>query len=67
MKGISRIVYVNDDNFILNELADWLDKHYPHNNNELKISKLGDDLDNKFLFNRSHITLSSFKKFWANH
>ena len=62
-KGISRIVYVNDDNFILNELADWLDKHYPHNNNELKISKLGDDLDNKFLFNRSHITLSSFKNF----
>lgn len=60
--GVSRIVYVNDDNFILNEISDWLEKHYPHNN-ELKINKLGDDLDNKFLFNRSHIVLSSFKNF----
>ncbi|SGZ40062.1 uncharacterized protein HGUI_02262 [Hanseniaspora guilliermondii] len=61
-RGVSRIVYVNDDNFILNEICNWLENHYPHNN-ELKINKLGDDLDNKFLFNRSHIVLSSFKNF----
>ncbi|KAL6927019.1 hypothetical protein ACO0SA_004106 [Hanseniaspora valbyensis] len=61
--GHSRIVYINNDDKKLENLKKWLLNYYPHGDGELLISKFEDDINNKSLFNKSHILLSSFENF----
>lgn len=60
--GHSRIVYINNDNEKLESMKKWLLDYYPHEEN-LLISKFEDSIDNKQIFNKSHIVLSSFQNF----